>query len=57
MLWTLDSLRGHPDALPHDARTIKQPPHPLSQLFWRLDLMIYIAGAGLAACVMTLLLG
>jgi hypothetical protein len=57
MLWTLDSLRGHPDALPPDAGTIRQPQDPLSPLFWRLDLMIYIAGAGLAACVMALLLG
>ena len=57
MLWTLDSLRGHPEALRPDASTIKEPEHPLSPLFWRLDLMIYIAAGGLAACVVALVLG
>ena len=55
MAWTLDSIRGHSEALPSDA-----PPKtrdPLSTFYARLDLIIYVAAVGLAACLMALLVG
>ena len=56
MLWTLDSLRGHSDASHSDAETVKKR-DPLSAFYWRLDLMIYVAAVGLAACLMTIVMG
>ena len=55
MLWTLDSLRGHLEASHSDAETAKKR-DPLAEFYSRVDLMIYIAAVGLAACLMAILI-
>lgn len=55
MAWTLDSLRGHSEALPSEAQPKTRD--PLSAFYARLDVMIYVAAVGLAACLMAILVG
>lgn len=54
MLWTLDSFRGHSQALPH-ATAQRQRENPLSNFYWSVDVMLYAAAVGFAACVVLLL--
>lgn len=56
MLWTLDSLRGHSEVLAPDAERARTR-DPLSAFYRRLDLMVYVAAVGLAACLMAILVG
>jgi hypothetical protein len=55
MLWTFDSFRGNSQQALTDGGMQRPRENPLSSFYWSVDMMLYAAAAGFAACIVLLL--